>query len=213
MEAKRPLRRWSVLSWVALLAVGALAGCGGSSHPAQQTNARATTAATTAGPTSTTKGGTASTASETVSSSSSTAKTNKLSRFYGDLATFGDEASGSERAAIVTTLKRYLDAVASGNWNVVCGLLATPVRGELGQLVRSNKRLHGASCATILGALSGHLPPTARREQLPTDVQSVRVQGGRAFVLYRTKQAPHVSLAVMREAGTWRLGSLGGSSM
>ncbi len=135
-----------------------------------------------------------------------------LARDYGSLATYGGEASGEVRAAILVTLHRYLSALAAGDWGAACGQLAAPVEGQLELLIAHAKSLHGKGCAAALGALLGRGPSVLRQQEGQLSVISVRIDGDHAVVLYRSPQLPHATLSMVRESGQWKAGVLSGSS-
>lgn len=131
---------------------------------------------------------------------------------YGSLATFGREASGGDRAAVLAAFHKYLSAIAARNWAAACARLSTPVKRELAQLLARAKGLSGHGCATAL-ALLGQAPVSVLREQAQSRVVAVRTDGDRAFVLYRTARLPHATLAMIREGGRWTAGVLSGAAI
>jgi hypothetical protein len=136
-----------------------------------------------------------------------------LARYYGDVATFGSEASGGNRAAIVAAMHSYLSAIAAGDWGAACGQLSTPIQHQLVVLLAHANGLRGRGCAAALGALLGHTPESLRREQTQLSVIAVRAQGDRAFVLYRSARLPHAMISMLRETGGWKAGVLAGSTV
>ncbi len=130
---------------------------------------------------------------------------------YGSLATFGREASGGDRAAVLAAFHNYLSAIAARNWAAACARLSTPLKHELAQLLARAKGLRGHGCAAALAVL-GRAPVSALREQAQARVVGVRTDGDHAFVLYSTPQLPHATLAMIREGGRWTAGVLSGAS-
>ena len=130
---------------------------------------------------------------------------------YGSLATFGREASGGDRAAVLAAFHDYLSAIAASNWAAACARLSTPLKHELAQLLARAKGLRGRGCAGALAVL-GRAPVSVLREQAQSRVVGVRTDGDHAFVLYSTPQLPHATLAMIREGGRWTAGVLSGAS-
>ena len=165
-------------------------------------------------------GGSKSSTTGTASGSSGTAgdrttggaSATPLARYYGSIATFGSEASGSERAAVLAALHSYLSAIAAGNWGAACEQLSTPIQHQLELLLAHAKGVRGRGCSAALGALLAHAPGSLRRQQVQLNVLAVRVNSDRAFVLYRSPQLPHAMISMLREAGRWRAGVLAGSN-
>jgi hypothetical protein len=131
---------------------------------------------------------------------------------YGSLATFGRQASAGDREAVLAAFHGYLSAIATGNWAAACTRLSTPVKRELAQLLARAKGISGHGCATALGLLLGRAPVSVRRQQAQPNVVAVRTDGDHAFVLYRTAQLPHATLAMIREGGRWTAGVLSGAT-
>jgi hypothetical protein len=132
-----------------------------------------------------------------------------LARYYGSIVNFGKEASGRDRSSILTVLNSYLSAIAAGNWATACDQLAAPMQHQLELLFA--RVVHRRGCAPVLGSLLAHTPAVLRRDQTPLSVISVRAQGDRALVLYRSRQLPHAVISMFREAGRWKAGVLAGS--
>jgi hypothetical protein len=131
---------------------------------------------------------------------------------YGSLTTFGRQASGGDREAVLAAFHGYLSAIATGNWAAACARLSTSVKRELAQLLARAKGISGHGCATALGLLLGRAPVSVRRQQAQPSVVAVRTDGDHAFVLYRTAQLPHATLAMIREGGRWTAGVLSGAT-
>jgi hypothetical protein len=205
------MRRFTAAACCCVLV--AIAGCGGSTRPpsASTTASSATTASATS------SSATASTRSTTSGRTgrgdhSAAASTAPLARYYGSLATFGSEASGGDRAAVLAALHGYLSAIAAGDWGAACEQLSAPIQHQLELLIAHAKAVHGRGCAAALGALLAHAPSSLRRQQAQLNVLAVRINSDRAFVLYRSPQLPHAVISMLREAGRWKAGVLAGSN-
>src|SRR5271166_1319442 len=163
----------------------AITGCGGSTKPlSASATARTSTTRTSTAPSGTTT-------SASASSGGASSGTTTLSRYYGDIATFGGEASGGERAAVVATLHTYTSAIAAGNWAAACRQLSAPIQHQLELLISHARGVHGRDCSAALGALLSRAPGSLRRQLTPLSVIAVRINRDRAFVLYRSPQFRH----------------------
>jgi hypothetical protein len=128
------------------------------------------------------------------------------------LAKFGTEASGGERAAILTALHGYLSAVATGDWGAACGQLAAPLRKQVEVILGPTLGKRGHSCAASLGALLDHTPSALRRQQAQISVVAVRASGARSLVLFQAPRLPHAVISMFRESGRWTAGVLAATS-
>jgi hypothetical protein len=107
----------------------------------------------------------------------------------------------------VAAFHAYLAAIAAGDWTAACEELSTPVKHQL-QALPAQAGGGTSRCAPALGALLGRVPSSARRMLAQADVISVRTDGDRAFVLYRSPSLSHASISMLREAGRWTAGVL-----
>lgn len=112
---------------------------------------------------------------------------------------FGAEAAGSEREAILASFDAYLSALAAKDYPAACLRLATDVRRSLRQLVGKEE-----GCAATLPALLAPTAAAVAREQANGEVTGARVDGDRAFVIFRAPGAELYQLPMMREVGSWK---------
>lgn len=122
---------------------------------------------------------------------------------------FGEEAAGSERAAIVGAFTGYLGALAAGDFQAACSYLATAVRQSLRQLVV--RRLKGEGCAAILPKLLAGSAAAIAREQAEGEITRIRVEGERGFVVFHAPGAKLYQMTMVREGGEWRTATLASS--
>jgi len=204
---------------VALLLAVAIAACGGGSE-----STRAATAATTAEQTQAGSGGRHSVPAHPESGGVSG---HPVPRHHHDsgggsaqfrvkggdnsIQEFGSEASGSELAAAAAALHGFLDARAAGEWAAACSHMSKSVIASLSRLAASGKQPNGADCAEILKKL---INPAVKREleeeAEQADVGSLRIEGGRAFIIYRSTEGTVMAMPMVDEGGTWEVGSLAG---
>lgn len=126
---------------------------------------------------------------------------------------FGSGTSGGEFAQAAAALHGYLDARAAGAWAAACSYMASGVADQLSQMSGEGPGGQSPSCATILAALSGGLPPAALREVAVADVGALRVEGERAFVLFHGAQGVDYFMPMVREGGEWKVAALAPSAI
>jgi hypothetical protein len=132
---------------------------------------------------------------------------------------FGVEADDSEREAAATALHNFLDARAVKDWEAACSYLAANIRQALENFgARAQKARGGGdldtSCASILEKLTNPSGFGALREEAANaDVGSLRVEGDRAFVIYRGSDDTVLSVPMANEDGDWKVAGLAGSPL
>jgi hypothetical protein len=125
---------------------------------------------------------------------------------------YGEEAPASEMDEAAAALHNFLDARAAGDWASACSFLATDVVETLEKLASQAKELQGADCAAILGRLTNPAATEAiRAEAAQADVASLRVEGDGGFVIYRGIDDAVQAVAMRKEDGEWKVGSLAGT--
>lgn len=190
----------------ACAAVAGLAGCGSSGRTSSSTSTAAQTQSQSSGRTSS-EPTPRSDAGANAPAARTSAKSSTLGRTYGNVASFGHQASPSDRASVVAAFHAYLSAIGAGDWTAACDELSTPVKQQLQALLA---RAGGSAgrCAPALGVVLGRVPSSARRMLAQANVIAVRTDGDHAFVLYRSASLSHASISMLREAGRWTAGVL-----
>lgn len=122
---------------------------------------------------------------------------------------FGEEAAGTERAAIEGAFTGYLEALAEGDFQTACPYLAATVQRSLQQFVV--KRLKGKGCAAILPKLLAGSAAAIAREQAEGEITKIRVEGERGFVVFRASGAKLYQMTMVHEGGEWRTATLASS--
>jgi hypothetical protein len=127
---------------------------------------------------------------------------------------FGEESSAPEREEAAGSLHAYLDSYAAGRWAAACSYMSTQLIAGLEQLPRLGEQgadLEG--CPQILASVNAHArSQAARKAGAQVDVASLRVEGGRAFILYRGAGGVY-EMPMALEDGVWRVGSIAGSPL
>jgi hypothetical protein len=199
------MRRLPAIAAVCGVLAG-VAGCGGSGGSASSSTSSASPAAaatstrTAAAPVSTTRA--------TRSRPQSKSGPALPARAYGSIASYGHEAAGGDRTAVVAALHGYLAAIAAGNWPTACGDLSSTIERQLAAVLARADGSGGDGCARALQALIGRTPQSLRRAQMRVRVIAVRTDGDRAFVLYRSPVMPRATISMLRESGRWTAGVL-----
>jgi len=120
---------------------------------------------------------------------------------------FGDESDESELDEAATALHGYLVARAEEDWPAACSDLAKSVKDQLQSLASRSQDLSGEGCPSTLQALTPQLPPAVLRESTIVDAGSLRVEGERAFLIYRGAEGATYTVLMVPEDG-WKVGSL-----
>jgi hypothetical protein len=128
---------------------------------------------------------------------------------------FGSEADTSELDKAATALHNFLDARAEGDWAAACSYMSKSIVESFEKLASQSKQLGNASCAEILGKLTN---PAAKKELLAeaakADAGSLRIEGGRAFVIYTgTDKKTFLAMPMAKEGGSWKVASLAGTPL
>jgi hypothetical protein len=124
---------------------------------------------------------------------------------------FGQESAGRGRAAILAAFHGYFEALADGRYEAACARLAAVVKRSLSQI--AGRGSPTASCATTLPKLLAPGAARSARQQANGAVRKVRVQGGKAFVVYHAPGAKLYQMYLLREGGGWKATTLTGSTL
>ena len=122
---------------------------------------------------------------------------------------FGSEAGGSDREEILSVFTGYMGAIASKDYEVACSHLAASVQEGLEQL--AGKSLKGEDCTALLPKLLAPTAPQIAREQAGGEIAKVRVEGDRAFVVFKAPGAKLYQLTMVREDGEWKAATVAAS--
>ena len=119
----------------------------------------------------------------------------------------------SERDQAAVALHDFLDARAERNWAAACANLSRDAAKSLRLLAARSPKLQGRGCAATLAALSGDVPTSALAEAAQADVGSLRVEGDRAFLIYRGAHDAAYAILMAREGGAWKVAALSGTPL
>lgn len=122
---------------------------------------------------------------------------------------FGSEASGSDFEAAAAALHGYLDARAARAWRAACSHLSPDTRGSLGDLGGGG----AASCPETLASLSAEVPNEVLAEAAEADVAAMRVEGDRAFLLFRGAHDAAYFMPMAHVGGAWKVAAITASAL
>lgn len=127
---------------------------------------------------------------------------------------YGTEAEPTELNAAAVALHNFLDARAAGDWAAACGYLSKTTTEGFEKLAAQAKQVEDTSCAGILGKLTN---PAAKQsmqaEAEQANVGSLRIEGGRAFVIYTGIGGTVLAMPMASEGGVWKVASLAGTPL
>jgi len=118
---------------------------------------------------------------------------------------FGDEALGAARKAILGTEHSYFEAIASKRYPVACSHLASSVKRSVVELAGANQH---AACSEVMSALLTPQASSIARQEVRGAIKRVRVEGGRAFIVFHAPGARLYQLPLFVERDQWKVGLL-----
>lgn len=122
---------------------------------------------------------------------------------------FGQEADGGEFEQAAAALHNFMDAAAGGHWEAACDYMAAWVVEGFEQLAANDEELEG--CAATLERFASAGPgPSPGAEAKQADVVSVRVDGNRAFAIYRGRGKSPRAIEMVKEGDAWKVAGLSG---
>lgn len=113
---------------------------------------------------------------------------------------FGSEASGAEAKGPEAALQGYFDARANGEWSKACSYVAKDLRKLYGRLSKE-------ACAAFVEKTAERLPAGERATLAEVEVESVRLEGESAYVIYADANGSQRAKPVEREGGAWKVSS------
>jgi hypothetical protein len=184
----------------------AAAGCGSSSS-----NTSAATGGTSAAPagspvTPTTQPGSGQGASTTSGPGQSHASGSSRSESAGGIRSilkYGSAAGGAEKAAVAATARSYFTALADRDYANICAALSVGNREQMQLYMKDQHRRGG--CMKVLKKLS--ISPqfiASARKAARGAVNSVRIKGDTAFLLFRPRGGSASYFVMKREGSAWR---------
>jgi len=123
---------------------------------------------------------------------------------------FGTEAPAEDRVEAAVSLQAFLDARATGEWEVACSYLAEGARDMIVKLGERVPTLEGADCARVLEGLSANVLQPTLEEAAQIEVISLRSEENRAYIVYRDSEGVVNAMSMVHEGNGWKLASLAG---
>lgn len=127
------------------------------------------------------------------------ARVKAMENSYASIRVFGEEATDEEATDITFALVQYLSARADGDWPTACARLYSVLRSGVEK---------GRSCVEAYARLMSRVPISARAAAAKIDVASVRREGDRAFVIYKTPATLSADMPMYVEDGVWKVGAI-----
>lgn len=176
-----------------LVALGLLAGCGGSSSTSTGGSGSSSTAQSggTEGP-------------ESAGSEGPTASSPPAPGFSkkAKLAAFGEEASATEREEASRILERSLEARAAGDYPTQCSTLSKVVIEAI------EKARYKENCVGTLTIEDTLIPPRKTVNTMQGPIAALRVQGTTGYALYHGKGGQDYAMRMELENGKWKVGEV-----
>jgi len=122
------------------------------------------------------------------------------------VATFGKEASESERAEASAVLDENLTARQEGDIAGQCGTL-----GKRGlESVSATSAKEPSKCVAELKKIAEPLSSTenARKDTLAGEIAALRVDGKKAYALYHGNDGNDYAMPMEQEGGRWKVGGI-----
>lgn len=181
----------------ALLVVGILGGCGGGS---------ATTTASTLSPTTRVGGEKERGHVETgpLKIVGGGPASYRATGHYINVPRFGEEASKADLRRAATAEHDYLVARVESDWTETCSSVS---KSLMRSLTTRSRKFMGKGCPEILGAITVPTPGGSAYESSEVEAESLRINGTRAFLLYRAATAPYF-MPMLIEGGVWKVTAL-----
>ena len=207
----KPLKSPIVTGLAVCLALAA-AGCGSSSSSTSTAtggNSAAlgrTSAAPGGPPITSTQLGSGQGASTTTGPGQSHASGSSRSESAGGIRSileYGSAAGGAEKAAVAATARSYFTALADRDYVKICAALSVGNREQMQLYMKGQHRRGG--CMKVLKKLS--ISPqfiASARKAARGAVNSVRVKGDTAFLLFRPRGGSASYFVMKREGSAWR---------
>jgi hypothetical protein len=216
---------WATATMIAL--VLALAGCGGGSHsttsssgttaPGPSASAetskqstKETTTSSTSGEESAKRPGKAKGSGEAAAGEPQTSPAPEAQKYEDpqeSLETFGSNAEGEARDAVVAALHTYLGDIATGRFKHICEKLLTEGNREQLEAYLKSTAKAPQDCPEMLASLLKKQGKAARAAAAGA-IQRVRIEGKNAIVVFTPRGGPRSYFAMTEESGSWRVISL-----
>jgi hypothetical protein len=117
---------------------------------------------------------------------------------------FGSEATGRQRAQIIEGYDAYEATLADADYPAVCAAVKKRVHNIL---ERYGLKRGLAGCPGTVARLAPRVRQEARR-RAAAEIESVRIEGAEAYVLFSAPGAALYLAPMRRESGEWKAGAV-----
>jgi hypothetical protein len=115
---------------------------------------------------------------------------------------FGSEATGRQRAEVIEDYDAYAATLADADYPAACAAMKKRVRNVL---ERYGSKRGLAGCPGSVAQLAPRVRQEAHR-RAAGEIESVRVEGAEAYVLFSAPGAALYFASMRRESGEWKAG-------
>jgi hypothetical protein len=135
---------------------------------------------------------------------------------------YGTEGPSEERVQAAAVLQEYLDARAARNATKACSYIADQAKRELAQLAeravqpqgkKKEEKVEVPTCTDLIGKIVTATPKKDLRREADINVRSMRIEDGRAFLVYEDGEGAVAQIAMVDEDGEWRVAVLAGAAL
>jgi hypothetical protein len=131
------------------------------------------------------------------------------------ISTYGKEAEGADRQAIISLVTRYYAAAAADDGATACTLLYSTLEKAIPEdygRPPGPPSTRGKTCPVVLRKFFKHPPRQPVSGLASTKVTGVRIRGSHAFVQLTSKTVPTSEISVQREGTKWKIETLIGEA-
>jgi hypothetical protein len=121
---------------------------------------------------------------------------------------FGDEADEGELEAAAVAAHGYLVGRATGDWPAACSYVSKGMQEQLEQLASGSAELKDKGCPGVMAALTSGVSGSALAELTEVDALSLRSDGERGFLIYRSGDGNDYFMPMAQEDGAWKVTAL-----
>jgi hypothetical protein len=119
--------------------------------------------------------------------------------------TFGSEAEGDEKEAVLAAMHSFLVALAESNYKKLCAGITSANRKQFELFVKANKEQ--GNCETLLPKVLVGGGSEARRAANGS-IYQVRIEGGNAFILFTPERGKASYFTMKKEGDEWKSTSI-----
>lgn len=116
----------------------------------------------------------------------------------------GSDATGSRAGERISeSFETYFEARLEGEWKKACAYLTDSSRRLLSRIASRSDQIDGKTCAPALASFTKRLSPSKRAALTEAEVQAVRLDGNRGYVIYGGGDDQRFATQIMLAEGRW----------